>query len=238
MLPWTNVCWPCRFAMIGTIRRGSEQRRWSRGSIVGLYSRFILPRILEFGMSRPGVMRERPRVLADAHGEVLEIGFGTGLNLACYPPAVDRLVVVDPVEMLKKRVAKRLAAAPMPVVVEKADGAALPFDARRFDCVVSTWTLCTIPKIDDALAEIRRVLKPGGRFLFLEHGLSENPRMARWQNRVDWLQTVFIGGCHVNRRIDRLVADSGMSIERLERFEISDMPRHMAAHYLGVATVA
>ena len=177
---------------------------------MGLYSRFVLPRILEFGMSRPGVMCERPPDINEARGEVLEIGFGTGLNLACYPAAVERLVVVDPVEMLPKRVAHPPCRVCMTVVVERADGAALPFDAGRFDCVVSTWTLCTIPKFNEALAEIRRVLKPAGRFLFLEHGLSENPRIARWQNRVDWLQMLFIGGCHVNRRIDRLVADSGM----------------------------
>jgi ubiquinone/menaquinone biosynthesis C-methylase UbiE len=205
---------------------------------MGLYDRFILPRVLEFGMSRPQIMRERPGALAEAHGEVLEIGFGTGLNLACYPAEVERLVVADPVDMLQDRVSRRIAAAAMPVVVERADGAALPFDAGRFDCVVSTWTLCTIPKVTAALAEIRRVLKPGGRYLFLEHGLSDNPRMARWQHRVDRLHGMFTGGCHVNRQIDRLVAESGLAVERLDRFQIAGIPRYMATHYRGVATVA
>jgi ubiquinone/menaquinone biosynthesis C-methylase UbiE len=208
------------------------------GNFMGLYSRFILPRVLEFGMSMPQVMRERPRALAEARGEVLEIGFGTGLNLASYPPAVEHLVVADPVEMLAPRVAQRIAAAAMPVTIERVDAATLPFDAGRFDCVVSTWTLCTIPEVAKSLHEIRRVLKPSGRFLFLEHGRSEKPSLARWQDRLDRVHGLFTGGCHVNREIDRLVTEGGLAIERLERFDLSGAPRYMAPHYLGAASVA
>ncbi|HEY4309873.1 MAG TPA: class I SAM-dependent methyltransferase [Pirellulales bacterium] len=205
---------------------------------MGLYDKYILPRVLEFGMSRPQVMRERPRALAEARGEVLEIGFGTGLNLASYPPAVERLVVADPVEMLAPRVAQRIAAAKIPVSIERADAAVLPFDAGRFDCVVSTWTLCTIPRVAQSLAEIRRVLKPSGRFLFLEHGLSQNPRTADWQHRLDRLHGFFTGGCHVNREIDQLVAGAGLAIERVDRFNLAGVPGYMAPHYLGAAIVA
>jgi ubiquinone/menaquinone biosynthesis C-methylase UbiE len=189
-------------------------------------------------MSQPQVMRERPVALAEAAGEVLEIGFGTGLNLASYPRSVSRLTVLDPVEMLSARVAQRIAAAPVPVSVERADGAELPFDAGRFDCVVTTWTLCTIPQVEQALAEIRRVLKPTGRYLFLEHGRSPDARIARRQDWLDRVHGLFTGGCHVNREIDHLVTEAGLSIERLERFELPRMPRYLAAHYRGTATVA
>ena len=205
---------------------------------MGLYSRFSLPRLLEFGMSRPEVTRERPRAVADARGDVLEIGFGTVLNLAFDSAAVTRLTVIDPVDMLPARVARRIAAAPVPVQVERVDAAGLPFDAGRFDCVVSTWTLCTIPEVEAALAEVKRVLKPSGRFFFLEHGRSENPGVARWQDRLDRVHGLFTGGCHVNREIDRLVGAAGLSIDRLERFELSGAPRYLAHHYLGSAVVA
>jgi len=205
---------------------------------MGLYARFVLPWLLEFAMSRPQIMRERPQALADAAGEVLEIGFGTGLNLACYPAQVSHLTVVDPAELLPARVARRIAAAPMPVSVARLDAEQLPFDAGRFPCVVSTWTLCTIPHASQALAEIRRVLAPGGRYLFLEHGLSQEPRIARRQNRVDRLHGCFTGGCHVNREIDRLIESAGLAIERLERFDIAGIPRYVASHYRGAATVA
>jgi ubiquinone/menaquinone biosynthesis C-methylase UbiE len=205
---------------------------------MGIYSRFILPRVLEFAMSQPQVMRERPAALADARGDVLEIGFGTGLNLACYPDGIASLTLLDPVSMLDTRVAERIAAAKMPITVARGDGASLPFDAGRFDCVVSTWTLCTIPDVDAALREIRRVLKPTGRYLFLEHGVSADPRVARWQDRLDRVHGLFTGGCHVNRPIDRLIAAAGLSIERLDRFVLARTPQYLAAHYRGIATVA
>jgi ubiquinone/menaquinone biosynthesis C-methylase UbiE len=205
---------------------------------MAFYSRYILPRLLDFAMSRPHMMRERSRVLAAAQGEVLEIGFGTGLNLSCYPLCVSSLTVLDPAQMLPKRVAGRLAAAAMPVTVLRGDAASLPLDAGRFDCVVSTWTLCTIPAVEAALSEVRRVMKPSGRFLFLEHGRSQQPRVAWWQDRLDRVHGLFSGGCHVNRPIDRLIAAAGLSIERLERFEMPHTPRYQAAHFLGAAMVA
>jgi ubiquinone/menaquinone biosynthesis C-methylase UbiE len=188
-------------------------------------------------MSQQGVMRERPPTLAEAQGEVLEIGFGTGLNLAIYPPAVDRLTVLDPADLLSKRVRERIAAARMPVEVKRCRAETLPFDAGRFDCVVTTWTLCTIPDAQSALAEIRRVLKPGGRYLFIEHGRSADPRIARRQDRLDWWHGLISGGCHVNRPIDELIARGGMAVQRLERFEMSGTPRYLAPQYRGVATV-
>src|ERR1700730_17237140 len=139
---------------------------------MGLYSDVVFPHLLEFVMSRPHMMKERVRALAEARGEVLEIGFGTGLNLSCYPTSVKRLMILDPADVLKQKVVQRIVAAAMPAEKVHLDAKELPFDAGRFDCVVSTWTLCTIPEVDLAFREVHRVLKSGGSFLFLEHGRS------------------------------------------------------------------
>jgi ubiquinone/menaquinone biosynthesis C-methylase UbiE len=205
---------------------------------MGLYADVVFPRVLEFLMSRPHMMQGRFRVLAEARGDVLEIGFGTGLNLPCYPRAVDKLTILDPANILRKKVAQRIAAAPMPIEKVHLDAKQLPFDAGRFDCVVSTWTLCTIPEVDSALREIRRVLKPGGTFLFLEHGRSNDERLASRQDKWNWLQQIIGVGCNLNRPIDRLVSDAGLELRALERFQMPKTPRVAAEHYLGKAVPA
>ncbi len=172
---------------------------------MGLYVDVIFPHLLEFMMSRPHMMKERVRALAEAHGDVLEIGFGTGLNLSSYPTAVERLTILDPANVLEKKVTERIAAAPMPIEKVHLDAKELPFDAGRFDCVVSTWTLCTIPEVESALREVHRVLKSSGTFLFLEHGRSDDERVSRRQDRWNWLQQIVGVGCNLNRPIDRLV---------------------------------
>ncbi|MFW6125244.1 MAG: class I SAM-dependent methyltransferase [Pirellulales bacterium] len=204
---------------------------------VGIYADHVLPRVLDFAMSRPQVLQERALALAEAHGEVLEIGFGTALNLAYYPSAVERLTVVDPADVLRKRVARRIAAAPMAVEIVHTDAAQLPLDAGQFDCVVTTWTLCTIPDVASALREIARVLKPQGWYLFLEHGRSSNPKVARWQDRLNPIQRVVSCGCNLNRPIDNLIARAGLQITRLERYDMPKTPSIFAPHYRGRATV-
>jgi SAM-dependent methyltransferase len=180
----------------------------------------------------------RREALAGAHGDVLEVGFGTGLNLAHYPPAVRSLTALDPLEALEPRVARRVAAAPFPVraVGLRADGP-LPFEDARFDCVVTTWTLCSIPDPGRALSEMRRVLRPGGRYLFVEHGASDDPATARWQRRVEPLHRRIAGGCHLTRRIDALVAAGGFHLEALERFVVPG-PRIYTEMYRGRAMPA
>jgi ubiquinone/menaquinone biosynthesis C-methylase UbiE len=189
---------------------------------------------MEFVLSRREPMAFRRQVLEPACGDVLEIGFGTGLNLTCYPPTVDRLTIVDPETLLPKRVQRRMAAAPMPVEMAHLTAERLPFAAARFDTVVSTWTLCTIPDVAQALAEVRRVLKPGGHLLFLEHGRSRDPRVAKRQDRWNGLQRIIGCGCNLNRPIEKLVADSGLQVDRLEHF-VMPGPRLAADHYLGSA---
>jgi len=202
---------------------------------MGLYQRYVFPRVMEWALSSDACRQERRRVLAAAQGDVLEIGFGTGLNLEHYPPGVTSLTIIDSAEMLPARVAARIAAAPFPVTPARLDAERLPFPAPRFDAVVSTWTLCSIPDAVAALREIRRVLRPGGTFLFLEHGRSDRPGVARWQDRWNPIQQRIGCGCNVNRRIDDLVAASGFAITALDRFVLPGEIAIMGEMYRGRA---
>jgi ubiquinone/menaquinone biosynthesis C-methylase UbiE len=203
---------------------------------VGLYADRIFPRLLDWGMR--GLNDLRDAALAAAHGEVLEVGFGTGLNLRHYPGSVRRLVGLDPLDALRERVQRRIAAAPFEVeqVTLAADGV-LPFGGARFDCVVTTWTLCSIERPLVALSEMRRVLRPGGLYLFIEHGRSDDPRVARWQDRLNPLHRSVSRGCNMNRAIDVLVREGGFELERLERF-VHSSPRILTEMYRGLARSA
>jgi ubiquinone/menaquinone biosynthesis C-methylase UbiE len=202
---------------------------------MGIYSDWIFPRALEWTLGSRHPMEYRRRALDGARGDVLEIGFGTGLNLSCYPRDIERLTLLDPARLLPRRVARRIADCGLRVEIAHLDAAQLPFDSERFDTVVSTWTLCTIPEVGAALTEIRRVLKPGGSFLFLEHGRSSDPRVARRQDRWNRLQQLVACGCNLNRPIDRLVESAGLKIAQLDRFLMPKTPQIVADHYLGTA---
>jgi len=202
---------------------------------MGLYRDVLFPHLLDFVMSRANMMEQRARTLATAHGDVLEIGFGTGLNLDYYPSAVDHLTILDPAHLLPKRVARRIEAARIPIATAYVEAEHLPFAGQRFDVVVSTWTLCTIPDVATALSEVRRVLKPGGRLLFIEHGRSMDARIARRQDRYNGLQKVLGVGCNMNRPIDRLIDQAGFEMAHLERFRMSHAPRVLAESYRGAA---
>jgi|SRR5208282_4038128 len=190
---------------------------------------------LDWSMRSKVIARERPPALKDAHGDVLELGFGTGLNLPYFPAVVKRLTVVDPEDLMPKRVAQRIAACSFPVQRAKLSAEHLPFENSKFDCAVSTFTLCTIPDATAALREVRRVLKSGGSFLFLEHGLSEEPSVAKWQRRLDPIQRVIGRGCHLTRRIDQLISEAGLEITRLDRYVIAGMPKTHSTMYRGIA---
>jgi ubiquinone/menaquinone biosynthesis C-methylase UbiE len=202
---------------------------------MGFYAQQIFPRFMDWTMKRRLFQQERVLALAPARGDVLEIGFGTGLNLPHYPPSVERLTTVDPMQSLPERVAERCRAVSFPVQVVAMTAETLPFDDAQFDCTVSTWTLCTIPDPIAALREVKRVLKPGGLFLFSEHGRSDDPRVAAWQDRLNPLQHVVACGCNLNRRIDRLVLDAGLTLDRLDRFELPGVPRLAGTMYRGQA---
>ena len=152
--------------------------------MTSFYRRHILPPLLDRAMSDRRISRYRRPVLAPATGRVLEIGFGTGANLSHYPESIRQLEIVEPDAALNARAERRLAKTSREVIVHALSAEQLPFDAGSFDTVVSTFTLCSIPDVASALREIHRVLKPGGQFLFLEHSLSPEEGIARWQHRL------------------------------------------------------
>lgn len=201
----------------------------------GLYARHLFPRLMEWAIGSEEQLELRREALATARGRVLEVGFGTGLNLSCYPEAVESLTAGDPGRVLERRVLERIAAAPFPVRRVRLEGARLPFPDAGFDTAVSTWTLCTIPDVEGALREIRRVLTAEGRLLFMEHGRSDDLRVARWQERLNPVERVVACGCNLDRRIDRLIADAGFRILRLERFLMPKAPRVLGEVYRGAA---
>ena len=181
--------------------------------------------------------RLRERVTAGLEGEMLEVGFGSGLNVPHYPPPVRHVRAVDPATVGRVLAAERVAASSIPVEYVGLDGAQLPLDDESVDCVLSTWTMCTIPDIDRALAEIRRVLRPGGTLHFLEHGRSPDAGVAKWQDRLDPIQQRLFGGCHLNRPVAALVRDAHLQIDRLENYYLRG-PKPLGYMFEGRATKA
>jgi ubiquinone/menaquinone biosynthesis C-methylase UbiE len=202
---------------------------------MNLYRRIIFPRLLDLALSGEGMERYRRQLLAHVQGSVLEIGFGTGLNLSCYPEHIRKITGVDPNPGMGSLARRRIASSPIAVDWQVADAQKLPFPSQSFDSVVSTWTLCSIPNVAKALREIRRVLRAGGKLFFLEHGLSEDPQVQRWQNRLNPLQKVIADGCNLNRDMARLIREAGFRFEQLERFYMADQPKFIGYTYQGIA---
>lgn len=205
--------------------------------VLGIYSDRIFPWVIDKLMARDVMSEQRRHVLAPVRGDVLEIGFGTGLNLPFYPAAVDRLTVVDPNAGMHRRAAQRIKESKLSIdaVTLRADGA-LPLDENRFDTVVSTWTMCSIPDLPRALVELTRVLKPGGKLVFVEHGLSPDKPVASWQNRLNPIHQWLGDGCHLDRDIARFVAQSPLTLEDCDQFYMPDTPRFAGWLYRGTAT--
>lgn len=202
---------------------------------MGFYSTVILPRLLDWTMANPEMAKYRERLLKDVAGDVLEIGFGTGLNLAYYPHHIQMITTIDPNPGMNKLAEKRIQASNIHVENRVLNGEHLPMNDSTFDSVVSTWTLCSIAQVDQALAEIYRVLKPGGRFFFIEHGLSDDPKIQVWQNRLNPIQKVIGDGCNLNRNIQKLVENHFETVT-LEQFEMEGLPKVGAHTYKGIAT--
>lgn len=203
---------------------------------MGLYATHIFPRLMDWVMRGDEFRQLRRLLLQGARGEVLEIGLGTGLNLPHYPGGVSWLHAVDPAPLLPDRVTQRSRAVAFPIQIKQVSAETLPFDDRTFNCVVSTWTLCTIPDPVKALREVRRVLKPDGVFLFLEHGRSEDGKVATWQDRLNPVQNIIGCGCNLNRKIDHIIAQAGLKIMTLDRFQMQSVPRLGGEMYRGTAT--
>ena len=203
---------------------------------MGIYTDRVLPHLINqaCGMKASNPLRER--VTAGLHGEVVEIGFGSGLNVPFYPSAVTSVAAVEPAETGWKIARKRVAASPIPVERSGLDGQNLPFEDDSFDTALSTWTLCTIPDVAQALSEVRRVLRPGGTLHFVEHGLAPDDGVVRWQRRLEPIQKKVFGGCHLTREIPALLEAAGFTVTELDQFYEEGAPRMFAAQNLGVAS--
>lgn len=206
----------------------------SRREATGLYERFVLPRLIDLAMRSGEATRYRAATLAGAEGRVLEMGIGSGLNLPFYGAGVREIVGVDPSVELLRMAGPRAATARFPVSLVSCGGEDLPFEDASFDVAVTTWTLCSIKDAPAALAEMRRVLRPGGRLLFVEHGRAPDPGVVRWQTRLNPLWRRCAGGCNLDRPIAGLIAAAGFHIERLET-GYARAPKPMGFMYQGSA---
>jgi ubiquinone/menaquinone biosynthesis C-methylase UbiE len=202
---------------------------------MGFYDRFVFPWLCDKMISGPEADRRRKQVLAPARGRVLEIGFGTGLNSAHYPREVVRVVGLDTNPGVEKRARKRMAEASVPIEFKLMSGERLPFEDHSFDTVVTTLTLCTIPDVDRALAEMRRVLSSDGQYLLLEHGLAESPDIQRSQRRMNAFNMVLGAGCRLDRPMFALVTRAGFRFKSVENFEWPGSPKFAAFTTLGCA---
>ncbi len=201
---------------------------------MGFYSENILPYLLDWSLSDPNLALHRREILADVKGEVLEIGFGTGLNIPYYSENIKNIVTVDVNPKIHKLAQKRIQASQITVDCRILNSDNLPMADNTFDSVVSTFTLCSIANVDRALAEVYRVLKPGGKFFFVEHGLSDEPKVQVWQNRLNPIQKAIAGGCNFNRNIKQLVENQFDTVS-LQNVNEDSLPKITAYLYKGIA---
>jgi ubiquinone/menaquinone biosynthesis C-methylase UbiE len=202
---------------------------------MGFYAKHVLPRLIDLSMRNKDAARLRAAWIPLARGEVLEIGIGSGLNLRYYSPEVRHVYGVDPSVELQRLALQRVANGRIQVeFLSQSAEAPLPLSSASIDTVVVTWTLCSIPNASQALHEMRRVLKPGGKLIFLEHGRSPDASVVAWQDRLTPLWKRFTGGCHLNRKVDDLIASAGFAINYLKIGYLPG-PRPMTYTYQGFA---
>jgi SAM-dependent methyltransferase len=176
----------------------------------------------------------RVRGLAGLHGEVLELGFGSGGNVGHYPDEVSRVLAVEPSQRARQLAAKRLAGSTVPIEFVGLDGQSVPLPDHAADNALATWTLCTIPDVSAALDEVRRILRPGGQLWFLEHGRSTDPKVERRQHRFEPLQRRCAGGCHLTRRPDEALTAAGYDLVEFYEFDVAG-PRFLTHMFAGRA---
>jgi len=202
---------------------------------MGFYGDQVLPRLISLVCNTKTVRPLRERVCAGLRGRVVEVGFGSGLNIPYYPSGVTSIAAIEPADTGWKLAGRRVADAPVPIERTGLDGQMLPLPDNSCDAALSTYTLCTIPDVAAALAELRRVLKPGAALHFLDHGLAPDESVRRWQHRLDPLEQRLFGGCHLTRPIADLVTEAGFTITEIDVFYEKGAPKPWGAASLGVA---
>ncbi len=201
---------------------------------MGFYSNLVIPYCIDFAMSGSTLESYRRNLLENVSGEILEIGFGTGLNLPHYPENVDKITTIDPNPGMKRLARSRIAQSQITVDYKVLNGESLPMPDASFDSVVCTWTLCSIPLVNQAISEVHRLLKPGGYFFFIEHGLSPDVQIQVWQNRLTPVQKILADGCHLNRKISDLIAQQFNNVN-IEQFYAPKLPKVIGYMYQGTA---
>jgi ubiquinone/menaquinone biosynthesis C-methylase UbiE len=201
---------------------------------MGLYSRYVLPRLIDASCRNKEVSELRKQVLPAAKGIVVEVGIGSALNLPYYSPAVTHLYGIDTSSELLQIAQRRAQANRFPVTLLHQTAERIPLENHSADTVVMTWVLCSIANDHAALQEIKRILKPTGRLLFLEHGLAPEPKIQSWQNRLTPMWKRIGGGCCLNKKIDGLISRAGFAVMELHNFYMPG-PRPMAYIYRGLA---
>ena len=201
---------------------------------MGFYAEWILPSLIDLSMRNKRLRPYRERTASAAAGRILDIGVGSGLNLPFYARQAREIFGVDPSPLLLARAQREAPRTQTPVHLLEGSAEHIPLADRSMDTIVMTWTGCSIPEICAALAEMRRVLRPGGRLLFVEHGRAPEPRVALWQDRLNPFWQRFSGGCRLNRKIDDLLSDAGFQIDRLATGYIPG-PKIMTFFYEGAA---
>ena len=203
---------------------------------MGIYREQILPRLQDKVMNRKGTSEVRRRVCAGLSGDVVEVGFGTGLNVPYYPTQVRKVFAIEPSRVCMQLAEKRIALLSIPVEIAGLTGEHLELPSESFDNVLSTWTLCTMPNLGAALKEIHRVLKPGGTFHFVEHGHAPDAATQRWQRRIEPLNRKLAGGCHLTRRVPEYLDNAGFRIEHLETYYFEGEPKPFGYTFEGRAS--
>ncbi len=204
----------------------------------GWYSRRVFPSLVHWSMEQAGFIPLRQSLVAKASGLVLEIGFGTGANFKFYPSQIHSLTGIDPNPGMVTLARSALTEGVAPVHLALASAEALPFPSSSFDTVVSTMTLCSVPLLTTALQELLRVVRPGGRFLFLEHGQSPDPSVRRWQDGLTPVWKHLGDGCHLNRPMVQMIQAQGWTVTALENFYLPGVPRAFAYFSQGMAVKA
>jgi ubiquinone/menaquinone biosynthesis C-methylase UbiE len=205
---------------------------------MGVYRDKVLPRIQDKVMARQPMAEARARVCAGLRGRVVEVGFGSGLNVPYYPPDVIRVLAVEPSALCMRLAEPRISRSSTPVELAGLDGQSLELPSEEFDAVLSTWTMCTVPDLAAALSEMRRILKPGGALHFIEHGHAPDTKVQRWQRRIEPLNKRIGGGCHLTRRISDDVAQAGFTIDQLDNYYLPGEPKPFGYCYEGHAVKA